>query len=59
MPTTDNIDGTKDTQINIRVDSELFDELKAQAREEVTNASQLVRKALTLYLRKHRKCPAS
>jgi len=44
----------KSTQINIRIDKNLHGELKAQAEEEVTTTSQLVRKAITLYLRKCR-----
>lgn len=42
---------TKNTQINIRLDDDLLNELRLQAEEEVTTASQLVRKALTYYLR--------
>ena len=41
----------KTTQINIRLDSELLAKLKDQAEEEVTTTSQLVRKAITFYLR--------
>lgn len=44
----------KTTQINIRIDKSLHGDLKAQAEEEVTTTSQLVRKAITLYLRKCR-----
>lgn len=42
----------KNTQINIRLDDDLLSNLKAQALEEVTTTSQLVRKAVTLYLKK-------
>lgn len=42
---------SKDTQLNIRVESELVAELKRLADLEVTTPSQLVRKAVTLYLR--------
>ena len=41
----------KSIQINIRLDDDLFKKLKAQAEEEVTTTSQLVRKAVTYYLR--------
>lgn len=41
----------KDSQINIRVDSDLLEELKQLAEDEVTTPSQIVRKALTLYIR--------
>ena len=43
----------KDTQLNIRVDPSLVKSLKNLAEEEVTTLSQLVRKAVTLYIRKH------
>ncbi len=42
---------SKDTQLNIRVEKDLVTRLKAQAELEVTTPSQLVRKAVTLYLR--------
>jgi predicted DNA-binding protein len=42
---------SKDTQLNIRVEKDLVERLKAQAEIEVTTPSQLVRKAVTLYLR--------
>ena len=42
---------TKNTQINIRLDDDLLLKLRSQADEEVTTTSQLVRKALTYYLR--------
>jgi len=42
---------SKDTQLNIRVESELVEQLKKLAEVEVTTPSQLVRKAVTLYLR--------
>ncbi len=42
---------SKDTQLNIRVESSLVEALKKQAEVEVTTPSQLVRKAVTLYLR--------
>ena len=42
---------SKDTQLNIRVESELLERLKKLAEVEVTTPSQLVRKAVTLYLR--------
>ena len=41
----------KDTQINIRIESELLETLRKLAKEEVTTPSQIVRKALTLYVR--------
>lgn len=41
----------KNTQINIRLDDDLLTKLKIQADEEVTTTSQLVRKAITYYLR--------
>ena len=41
----------KSIQINIRLDDDLYKKLKAQADEEVTTTSQLVRKAVTYYLR--------
>lgn len=41
----------KDTQLNIRVNSELLEELKKLAEDEVTTPSQIVRKAITLYIR--------
>ena len=41
----------KNTQINIRLDDDLLKKLKIQADEEVTTTSQLVRKAITYYLR--------
>ena len=41
----------KDTQINIRLDNDLLEKLRIQADEEVTTTSQLVRKAITYYLR--------
>jgi metal-responsive CopG/Arc/MetJ family transcriptional regulator len=41
----------KDTQINIRLDNDLLEKLRLQADEEVTTTSQLVRKAITYYLR--------
>ena len=41
----------KDTQINIRISSELLETLKKQAEAEVTTTSQLVRKAVTFYVR--------
>lgn len=44
---------SKDTQLNIRVESELLDRLKKLAEVEVTTPSQLVRKAVTLYIRQH------
>lgn len=44
---------SKDTQLNIRVESDLLDRLKKLADHEVTTPSQLVRKAVTLYLREH------
>ena len=43
----------KDTQLNIRVDLELVRELRKLADIEVTTLSQLVRKAVTVYLRNH------
>ena len=43
--------GTKDTQLNIRVEKDLVERLKKQAEIEVTTPSQLVRKAVTIYLR--------
>ena len=43
----------KDTQINIRIEKSLMVRLKKLAEDEVTTPSQIVRKALTLYLRKH------
>ena len=43
----------KDTQLNIRVDLELVRELRKLADIEVTTLSQLVRKAVTIYLRKN------
>lgn len=43
----------KTTQINIRIDKNLHGQLKDRAEEEVTTTSQLVRKAITLYLRKN------
>lgn len=43
----------KDTQINIRIEKSLMDRLKKLAEEEVTTPSQIVRKALTIHLRKH------
>lgn len=42
----------KDTQLNIRVNSELLIELKKLAEVEITTPSQIVRKAITLYIRK-------
>lgn len=42
---------SKDTQLNIRVESELLERLKKLAEVEVTTPSQLVRKAVTLYIR--------
>lgn len=42
---------SKDTQLNIRVTKPLLEDLKAQAIEEVTTPSQLVRKAITIYIR--------
>lgn len=42
---------SKDTQLNIRVESKLVAELKKLAELEVTTPSQIVRKAVTLYLR--------
>ena len=42
---------SKDTQLNIRVEKDLVARLKEQAELEVTTPSQLVRKAVTLYLR--------
>ena len=42
---------SKDTQLNIRVEKDLVARLKAQAEIEVTTPSQLVRKAVTIYLR--------
>jgi predicted DNA binding CopG/RHH family protein len=41
----------KDTQINIRISSELLDALRLIAEEEVTTTSQLVRKSITLLVR--------
>lgn len=41
----------KDTQINIRVETDLLKKLRELAEVEVTTPSQIVRKALTLYLR--------
>lgn len=41
----------KDTQLNIRVNSELLEELKKLAEAEITTPSQIVRKAITLYIR--------
>ena len=41
----------KDTQLNIRVEKDLVARLKKQAEIEVTTPSQLVRKAVTIYLR--------
>lgn len=41
----------KDTQINIRISSELLDSLRLIAEEEVTTTSQLVRKSITLLVR--------
>ena len=46
-----NIPMPKDTQLNIRVNSELLEELKRLAEDEVTTPSQIVRKAITLYIR--------
>lgn len=46
-----NICMSKDTQLNIRVESKLVAELKKLAELEVTTPSQIVRKAVTLYLR--------
>jgi len=43
----------KDTQLNIRVDPALVKSLKDLAEEEVTTLSQLVRKAVTLYIRRN------
>jgi hypothetical protein len=43
----------KDTQINIRIETSLMESLKKLAETEVTTPSQIVRKALTMYLRKH------
>ena len=42
----------KDTQLNIRVNSELLSSLKKLAEVEITTPSQIVRKAITLYIRK-------
>ena len=42
---------SKDTQLNIRVEKDLVERLKKQAEIEVTTPSQLVRKAVTMYLR--------
>jgi len=42
---------SKDTQLNIRVESDLVKKLKKLADLEVTTPSQIVRKAVTLYLR--------
>ena len=42
---------SKDTQLNIRVEKDLVERLKKQAEIEVTTPSQLVRKAVTIYLR--------
>lgn len=42
---------SKDTQLNIRVEKDLVARLKKQAEIEVTTPSQLVRKAVTIYLR--------
>ena len=42
---------SKDTQLNIRVEKSLVEDLKRLANEEVTTPSQLVRKAVTLYIR--------
>jgi len=41
----------KDTQINIRISTELLESLKQIAEEEVTTTSQLVRKSITLLVR--------
>ena len=41
----------KTIQINIRLDEGLHSALRARAEDEVTNVSQLVRKAVTYYLR--------
>ena len=41
----------KDTQLNIRVDLDLVKGLRKLAEIEVTTLSQLVRKAVTVYLR--------
>jgi predicted HicB family RNase H-like nuclease len=50
MQNTIDVD-TKSTQINIRVTKPLHDSLKSCAAKEVTTTSQLVRKAITFYLR--------
>ena len=42
---------SKDTQLNIRVTKPLLADLKKQALLEVTTPSQLVRKAITMYIR--------
>lgn len=41
----------KNTQLNIRIDESLLVNLRKLADEEVTTVSQLVRKAVTLYVR--------
>lgn len=41
----------KDSQLNIRIDAELLSALRYLADLEVTTMSQLVRKAVTLYVR--------
>ena len=41
----------KDTQLNIRVAKPLLEDLKKLAQTEVTTPSQLVRKAITIYIR--------
>ena len=43
----------KDTQINIRVSSELLESLRKIAEAEVTTTSQLVRKSITLLVRSY------
>ena len=44
----------KDTQINIRISSDLLETLRKVAEDEVTTTSQLVRKAVTFYVRDQR-----
>lgn len=51
VPHCINIPMPKDTQLNIRVNSELLEELKKLAEAEITTPSQIVRKAITLYIR--------
>ena len=43
----------KDTQINIRISTDLLEALRRMAEDEVTTTSQLVRKAVTRMVREH------